>query len=96
MKAEESLELATLAFKAIETASPVPLDVVLILSDREDVGASSQLLATLPQTKGDQMRAMLQHYCSALALIVEQADDPETLITEIADVLRRDVLGEKA
>lgn len=94
MKADESLAIAEAAFKTIQSASPVPLDVVLILSDREDVAASSQLLASMPNNQGEQLRTMLRHYCSALALVVEQCTEPEELILEIADVLRRDVLGD--
>lgn len=94
MNAQESYALAERAFEAVQEASPKPLDVILILSDGGDeIGISSRLAATMPTTQEDQLRTMLRHYCSALAVIVERCDTPEELLQEINEVIRREVFA---
>lgn len=93
MNAQESYALAEIAFGALRAASPKPLDVLLILADGGDeIAASSQMLASMPSNEGEQLRIMLRHYCSALALIVERCTEPEELLKEITEVIRKEAI----
>jgi len=89
MKAEEGYELALLAFKAVQDASPEPLDIlILITGGGDEISSSSQLRHSRPSNEGDQLRQMLRLHCSALAMIVARCTEPEGLLDEITSVIR--------